>query len=327
MLRSMSRSRWRSRRRVRERAPRAPPPPPPLPRAGSSDVRTEDGVHAAARGSARAARSDRAARRRAAPAPTARAAAGRRVPPPPSGSHAAADATRKRASVAARRWPSAASDCRTASSRCSSARRQRSRSPADGRVRARPDRRPARARSARDRRSPTRRRWCRRAPPKRSGLIGDAAAADADRRAAVARSSSRARWRSRPARATTRGATRPPARSGSASFALVRLEGVPTSSPPPCSTASGQPRVRWWPVAFALQRLEDKRALPALLTLARDPQPYTRAFAVKGLGALKDRAAVPMLLPLMSGGDRAVADRGGARARPHRRSGGAPRRC
>ena len=47
--------------------------------------------------------------------------------------------------------------------------------------------------------------------------------------------------------------------------------------------------MRWWPVAFALQRLEDKRALPALLTLARDANPYTRAFAVKGLGALKDR--------------------------------------
>jgi cyclophilin family peptidyl-prolyl cis-trans isomerase/HEAT repeat protein len=70
---------------------------------------------------------------------------------------------------------------------------------------------------------------------------------------------------------------------------------------------SGQPRVRWWPVAFALQRLEDKRALTALMTLARDPQPYTRAFAVKGLGALKDRSAVPLLLPLTTGGDRAVA--------------------
>ena len=42
--------------------------------------------------------------------------------------------------------------------------------------------------------------------------------------------------------------------------------------------------MHWWPVAFALQRLEDKRALPALLTLARDAHPYTRAFAVKGLG-------------------------------------------
>jgi HEAT repeat protein len=70
---------------------------------------------------------------------------------------------------------------------------------------------------------------------------------------------------------------------------------------------SGQPRVRWWPVAFALQRLEDKRALTALMTLGRDPQPYTRALAVKGLGALRDRAAVPLLIPLVSGGDRAVA--------------------
>jgi len=70
---------------------------------------------------------------------------------------------------------------------------------------------------------------------------------------------------------------------------------------------SGQPRVRWWPVAFALQRLEDTRALNALMTLAKEPHPYTRAFAVKGLGALKDRAAVPQLLPLASGSDRAVA--------------------
>jgi HEAT repeat protein len=70
---------------------------------------------------------------------------------------------------------------------------------------------------------------------------------------------------------------------------------------------SGQPRVHWWPIAFALQRLEDKRALPALMTLARDSQPYTRAFAVKGLGALGDRSAVPLLIPLVSGGDRGVA--------------------
>ena len=55
-----------------------------------------------------------------------------------------------------------------------------------------------------------------------------------------------------------------------------------------------------------MQRLEDKRALTALLALAKDAQPYTRAFAVKGLGALKDRAALPTLLPLLTGGDRTV---------------------
>ena len=95
---------------------------------------------------------------------------------------------------------------------------------------------------------------------------------------------------------------------------------------------AGQPRVRWWPVAFALQRLEDKRALTALLTLARDANPYTRAFAVKGLGGLKAVAAGPArlacrrsLIPLLASGERADRDRGGARARPDRRSGGGAR--
>ena len=87
--------------------------------------------------------------------------------------------------------------------------------------------------------------------------------------------------------------------------ALVRLRAYPQLAAAVLD-AGGQPRVRWWPVAFALQRLEDARALPALLTLARDANPYTRAFAVKGLAALKDRSALPVLLPLMSSGDRNV---------------------
>ena len=88
--------------------------------------------------------------------------------------------------------------------------------------------------------------------------------------------------------------------------ALVRLKAFDALAAAVLDGA-GQPRVRWWPVAFALQRLEDKRALVALMTLARDPHPYTRAFAVKGLGAVADRAAVPLLLPLVSGSDRVLA--------------------
>jgi HEAT repeat protein/cyclophilin family peptidyl-prolyl cis-trans isomerase len=87
--------------------------------------------------------------------------------------------------------------------------------------------------------------------------------------------------------------------------ALVRLKAYPQLASAVLD-ANGQPRVRWWPVAFALQRLEDKRALPALLTLAGDTNAYARAFAVKGLAALKDRAALPVLMPLMSSGDRNV---------------------
>ena len=88
-------------------------------------------------------------------------------------------------------------------------------------------------------------------------------------------------------------------------FALVRLKGF-TELASAVLDANGQPRIHWWPVAYALQRLEDKRALPALLTLAKDGNPYARAFAVKGLGALKDPSALPLLVPLLSSGDRSV---------------------
>jgi cyclophilin family peptidyl-prolyl cis-trans isomerase/HEAT repeat protein len=88
-------------------------------------------------------------------------------------------------------------------------------------------------------------------------------------------------------------------------FALVRLKAYPALAAAVLD-AGGQPRVRWWPVAYALQRIEDARALPALLTLARDQHPVTRAFAVKGLATLKDPSALPVLMPLVSSGDRAV---------------------
>ncbi len=60
----------------------------------------------------------------------------------------------------------------------------------------------------------------------------------------------------------------------------------------------GQPRVRWWPVAYALQRVEDKRAAPALLAVLKSGGVYARGFAARGLGTLKERAAVPALIAL-----------------------------
>jgi HEAT repeat protein len=53
-------------------------------------------------------------------------------------------------------------------------------------------------------------------------------------------------------------------------------------------------------VAYGLARLEDPRARPALLALLSDQHPYTRAFAAKGLGAVKDRAVAAALVPLVS---------------------------
>ena len=62
--------------------------------------------------------------------------------------------------------------------------------------------------------------------------------------------------------------------------------------------ANGQPRLRWWPVAYALQRVGDKRALPALITLVKGDGVITASFAARGLGGLKDPSAVDALLPL-----------------------------
>jgi len=136
------------------------------------------------------------------------------------------------------------------------------------------------------------------------GLIGDAAAADALGRfaAQVLQSGALAQP---PSDAEDAARDTPAAACRLAIFALVRLKAYPQFAAAVLD-ANGQPRVRWWPVAFALQRLGDIRGLPALLTLAKDAHPYTRAFAVKGLAALKDRSAMPVLLPLMSSGERAV---------------------
>ena len=81
-------------------------------------------------------------------------------------------------------------------------------------------------------------------------------------------------------------------------YALARLKSYDALAAS-VLTPDGQPRVRWWPVAYALQRIEDKRALPALLMLAGAENTYTRTFAFKGLGALRDPSAVAVLLPML----------------------------
>ena len=136
------------------------------------------------------------------------------------------------------------------------------------------------------------------------GLIGDAAAADAVGRL-VGQIVQTGALTQPPADDDEARRDTPAAACRLGIYALVRLKAYPQLASAVLD-ANGQPRVRWWPVAFALQRLEDKRALPALLTLAKEPHPYTRAFAVKGLGALKEQSAVPVLMPLLSSGERSV---------------------
>ena len=77
-------------------------------------------------------------------------------------------------------------------------------------------------------------------------------------------------------------------------YALVRLQSYDVIASM-AMDASGQPTSRWWPIAYALQRVNDPRAAPALAVLATTPGRYTAAFAVRGLAASKAPQAVPIL--------------------------------
>ncbi len=80
-------------------------------------------------------------------------------------------------------------------------------------------------------------------------------------------------------------------------FALVRLKAY---DPMAGAVITGsQPVTTWWPVAYALQRVEDPRAAPALLQLLAANGRYTRAFAARGLGTLKDASAAKPLIALL----------------------------
>ena len=73
-------------------------------------------------------------------------------------------------------------------------------------------------------------------------------------------------------------------------YALVRLgsyEELAAAALDP----SGRPVSAWWPVAYALQRLGDDRAVPALMGLLNTPGRYTPSFAARGLGAMKAMVA------------------------------------
>ncbi|MEO8483049.1 MAG: HEAT repeat domain-containing protein [Acidobacteriota bacterium] len=69
-------------------------------------------------------------------------------------------------------------------------------------------------------------------------------------------------------------------------YALVRLRNYEALASIALD-AQGQPVSRWWPVAYALQRIGDPRAAPALLALAATPGVTTAGFALRGLAALK----------------------------------------
>ena len=70
----------------------------------------------------------------------------------------------------------------------------------------------------------------------------------------------------------------------------------------------GQPVSRWWPVAYALQRVGDARAAEPLAALLTTPGRYTASFAIRGVAQAKFMPAVPQLRAFAEDGriDKAV---------------------
>jgi cyclophilin family peptidyl-prolyl cis-trans isomerase/HEAT repeat protein len=78
-------------------------------------------------------------------------------------------------------------------------------------------------------------------------------------------------------------------------YALVRLGSFDGIASSVLSGGNGTPVSTWWPIAYALGRAGDARAVPALMALLPTPGRFTAAFAARGLGALKAETAAAAL--------------------------------
>jgi cyclophilin family peptidyl-prolyl cis-trans isomerase len=67
-----------------------------------------------------------------------------------------------------------------------------------------------------------------------------------------------------------------------------------------------KPRFDWWAATWVAMRLESPSLKPVLLAAAASNDPLSRALAVRGLGALKDPAAVEVVAPLVRDKSEAV---------------------
>jgi HEAT repeat protein/cyclophilin family peptidyl-prolyl cis-trans isomerase len=105
-------------------------------------------------------------------------------------------------------------------------------------------------------------------------------------------------------------------------FALARLRQFEALAQVALN-AQGGPVSRWWPVAYALQRVGDARAAAYLGPLASTSGIYTPAFALRGLAAAKDPGTMALALPLASRADAPVTLRAAA-IRAIGQVGGAP---
>jgi cyclophilin family peptidyl-prolyl cis-trans isomerase/HEAT repeat protein len=87
-------------------------------------------------------------------------------------------------------------------------------------------------------------------------------------------------------------------------FALVRLKDVKAAET--ALLVGGRPRFDWWAATWAAMRLEAPSLKPVLVAALRSTDPLSRAWAARGLGALKDPADADALLPLLRDRDEGV---------------------
>ena len=88
-------------------------------------------------------------------------------------------------------------------------------------------------------------------------------------------------------------------------FSLYRLKDAKAAAS--ALMAGAEPRFDWWVAAFVAARLESPLLKPVLVAAASSTDPRSRAFAARGLGALKDPSAVDLLSSLTTDHEESVA--------------------
>jgi cyclophilin family peptidyl-prolyl cis-trans isomerase/HEAT repeat protein len=88
-------------------------------------------------------------------------------------------------------------------------------------------------------------------------------------------------------------------------FALARLKDVKAAES--VLMSAGKPRFDWWAATWTAMRLETPTFRPLLAAAASSSDPLSRAFAARGLGALKDPVSIDLLAALSRDPDEGVA--------------------
>jgi HEAT repeat protein len=87
-------------------------------------------------------------------------------------------------------------------------------------------------------------------------------------------------------------------------FALAKLKDLKAAET--ALLSGGKPRFDWWAATWTAMRLESPALRPVLMAGAASSDPVSRAYAARGLGALKDASAFDTLSGLLRDSDETV---------------------